>query len=87
VPRGPVVEAGGRLIGRVTYDDVIDVAEAEATEDLLRFGGVSPDEGLAAGWGVWKAGRRRPRAGCAYGGIGRAWAGRGMSWRACAGLS
>src|SRR5690606_23088428 len=43
--------AGGRLIGRVTYDDVIDVAEAEATEDLLRFGGVSPDEGLAAGWG------------------------------------
>ena len=51
VPSVPVVDAGGRLIGRVTYDDVIDVAEAEATEDLLRFGGVSPDEGLAAGWG------------------------------------
>lgn len=50
VPSIPVVDAAGRLLGRVTYDDVIDVAEAEATEDLLRFGGVSPDEGLAAPW-------------------------------------
>ena len=37
----PVVEPGGRLIGRVTFDDVTDVVEQEATEDLLRFGGVS----------------------------------------------
>jgi magnesium transporter len=29
---------------------VIDVVEAEQTEDLLKFGGVSPDEALAAGW-------------------------------------
>lgn len=50
VPSVPVVDASGRLLGRVTYDDVIDVAEAEATEDLLRFGGVSPDEGLGATW-------------------------------------
>lgn len=50
VPSIPVVDAAGRLLGRVTYDDVIDVAEAEATEDLLRFGGVSPDEGLGASW-------------------------------------
>jgi magnesium transporter len=34
----------------VTFDDVIDVVEAETTEDLLKFGGVSPDEELAAGW-------------------------------------
>src|SRR6185437_575078 len=40
----------GRLLGRVTFDDVIDVVEAETTEDLLKFGGVSPDEGLGAGW-------------------------------------
>lgn len=46
----PVVDEGGRLLGRVTYDDVIDVTEAEATEDLLRFGGVSPDEELGARW-------------------------------------
>ncbi len=37
----PVVETGGRLIGRVTFDDVTDVVEQETTEDLLRFGGVS----------------------------------------------
>lgn len=50
VPSVPVVDAAGRLLGRVTYDDVIDVTEAEATEDLLRFGGVSPDEELGAAW-------------------------------------
>lgn len=50
VPSVPVVDASGRLLGRVTYDDVIDVTEAEATEDLLRFGGVSPDEELGGRW-------------------------------------
>lgn len=50
LPSVPVVDAAGRLIGRVTYDDIIDVAEAEATEDLLRFGGVSPEEGLTDDW-------------------------------------
>lgn len=50
IPSVPVVDAHGRLIGRVTYDDVIDVAEMEATEDLLRFGGVSPDEELGGRW-------------------------------------
>ena len=50
VPSVPVVDEHGRLLGRVTFDDVIDVVEAETTEDLLRFGGVSADEDLAAGW-------------------------------------
>ncbi len=50
LPSIPVVDEMGRLLGRITYDDVIDVAEAEATEDLLRFGGVSPDEELSGGW-------------------------------------
>jgi magnesium transporter len=50
VPSVAVVDAAGRLLGRVTFDDVIDVVEAERTEDLLKFGGVSPDEALAAGW-------------------------------------
>ena len=45
-----VVDDGGRLLGRVTFDDVIDVVEAEQTEDLLKFGGVSPDEALGAEW-------------------------------------
>jgi magnesium transporter len=50
LPSVPVVDDAGRLLGRVTFDDVIDVVEAETTEDLLKFGGVSPDEDLAAGW-------------------------------------
>jgi magnesium transporter len=45
-----VVDETGRLLGRVTFDDVIDVVEAETTEDLLKFGGVSPDEELGGGW-------------------------------------
>ncbi len=52
LPSVAVVDEGGRLLGRVTFDDVIDVVEAETTEDLLKFGGVSPDEELAAGWDV-----------------------------------
>ena len=50
VPSIPVVDTVGRLLGRVTFDDVIDVVEAETTEDLLRFGGVSADEELGASW-------------------------------------
>ena len=50
LPSVAVVDDYGRLLGRVTFDDVIDVVEAETTEDLLKFGGVSPDEELAAEW-------------------------------------
>jgi magnesium transporter len=50
LPSVAVVDAAGRLLGRITFDDVIDVVEAETTEDLLRFGGVPAGEELAAGW-------------------------------------
>lgn len=39
-----VVDALGRLVGRITFDDVIDVVEAEATEDIFRFAAVSEEE-------------------------------------------
>jgi len=42
----PVVSTDGVLLGRVTFDDVIDVIEAETTEDLLLFSGVSEVEEL-----------------------------------------
>jgi magnesium transporter len=45
-----VVDAQRRLLGQVTFDDVIDVVEAEQTEDLLRFGGTSATEELGGGW-------------------------------------
>jgi magnesium transporter len=41
LPSVPVVTDQHQLIGQVTFDDVIDVVEAETTEDLLR---------LPAGW-------------------------------------
>jgi magnesium transporter len=50
VPAVPVVDGDGRLLGQVTFDDVIDVVEEEGTEDLLKFGGVPADEELAAPW-------------------------------------
>jgi magnesium transporter len=50
VPSIPVVDRDGKLLGRITFDDVSDVVEAEATEDILRFGGVSASEELGAGW-------------------------------------
>jgi magnesium transporter len=38
----PVVDVEGRLVGIVTYDDVIDVVVSEATEDVHRMGAVEP---------------------------------------------
>lgn len=37
----PVVNAEGRMIGTISIDDVIDVVDEEAHEDLLRMGGVA----------------------------------------------
>jgi magnesium transporter len=37
----PVVDNSGNLIGIVTVDDVLDVAEEEATEDIHKIAGVS----------------------------------------------
>ncbi|MFN8511027.1 MAG: CBS domain-containing protein [Chloroflexia bacterium] len=36
----PVVDSGGALLGIVTVDDVLDVAEEEATEDFQKMGGL-----------------------------------------------
>lgn len=41
-----VVDAEGRVVGRITFDDVIDIVEAEVTEDILRFASVSEEEQL-----------------------------------------
>lgn len=36
----PVVDAEQRLVGIITVDDVLDVLEAEATEDIYKLGGL-----------------------------------------------
>ena len=38
----PVVDTKGILIGIVTFDDLVDVAQEEATEDIHKIGSVSP---------------------------------------------
>ncbi|WP_439629815.1 magnesium transporter [Gemmata sp.] len=52
----PVVDDNFGLLGIVTHDDVLDLVQREATEDLQRQAGVGPIEGayLDAGfWQVW----------------------------------
>lgn len=41
----PVVDEGGRLVGIVTQDDAMDIAEEEATEDILKASTVGEFEG------------------------------------------
>src|SRR6266403_2093781 len=36
----PVVDSSGILVGIVTIDDMLEVSEAEATEDIQKFGGL-----------------------------------------------
>ncbi|MGD8866242.1 MAG: CBS domain-containing protein, partial [Gemmatimonadales bacterium] len=45
----PVLDALDRLVGRITFDDVMDIVEAETTEDILRFSGASGEEYLHGG--------------------------------------
>jgi magnesium transporter len=44
----PVVDAGKRLLGIVTIDDVVDVIHAEATEDMHRMVGAGADEHIGS---------------------------------------
>ncbi len=53
----PVLDAQTRLLGRITFDDVLDVLEAEQTEDMLRLAGVGDEEEVRGGW--WDAVRSR----------------------------
>ncbi len=40
----PVVDAQGRLVGRITVDDVMDVFEEEASEDIAMMAGITDEE-------------------------------------------
>ena len=44
----PVVDAGGRLVGQITVDDIVGVIQDESEEDILALAGVS-DAGRDAG--------------------------------------
>jgi magnesium transporter len=40
----PVVDEGGRLVGMITVDDVVDVIDEEHEDDIMHLGGVSEDD-------------------------------------------
>ncbi|HYE96272.1 MAG TPA: magnesium transporter [Rubricoccaceae bacterium] len=44
----PVVSADGRLLGRITIDDVVDVIREEAEEDIQRAAGLVGEEELSS---------------------------------------
>jgi magnesium transporter len=54
----PVVDPARRLLGIVTIDDVIDVIQEEAAEDMLLMAGVA-DEDQQTGGSIWAAAKQR----------------------------
>ncbi len=40
----PVVDDTGRLLGRITVDDIVDVMKEETSEDIYRFAGLDEDD-------------------------------------------
>ena len=53
----PVVDAGDRLVGVITIDDIVDVIQEEAEEDMRALGGVSAREELSDSF--WVTARNR----------------------------
>lgn len=52
----PVVDPDRRLVGVITADDIVEVIQEEASEDILRLGGVA---GESVSDPVWETTRRR----------------------------
>jgi magnesium transporter len=55
----PVVDDANRLTGVITIDDVVDVIEDEATEDIQRLGGSEPLDKPYLLTSAWEITRRR----------------------------
>ena len=55
----PVVDSNGVLVGIVTSDDMLDVAEEEATEDIQKFGGMEALEEPYMRIPLWRMVRKR----------------------------
>ena len=59
LPVVPVVDAEGCLVGVITGDDLVEVLEEEATEDIQRIGGSEPLGASYLGSSIWSAIRAR----------------------------
>ncbi len=50
----PVVDSEGRLVGIITIDDIIDVIEEEATEDIEKMAAITPTDKSYINTGVFE---------------------------------
>jgi magnesium transporter len=50
----PVIDANDRLVGVITFDDIVDVIEEEAEEDIKALGGVRGEELSDSVWTIAK---------------------------------
>ncbi len=55
----PVIDSSGVLVGIVTIDDMLDVAEEEATEDIQKFGGMEALDEPYMRISLWQMVRKR----------------------------
>lgn len=55
----PVLDATGRMKGIVTADDIVDVVEQEASEDIQKFGGMEALDGPYLRIGFWRMVKKR----------------------------
>ena len=53
----PVLDDSERLVGVITFDDIVDVIEEEAEEDIKALGGVNRDEELSDS--IWTIAKSR----------------------------
>ncbi len=53
----PVVNTKGEMLGKITFDDIMDVIHEEAEEDIQKFAGIAGTELVSHG--VWDISRRR----------------------------
>lgn len=57
----PVVDSKGHLIGIVTFDDIFDIQEEEATEDFQKIGAINPVDQSYLSASIWRLwGKRFP---------------------------
>jgi magnesium transporter len=55
----PVTDVDGHMLGIITVDDILDVAEQEATEDIQKLGGQAALDAPYLNVGVWSMVRKR----------------------------
>lgn len=50
----PVVDSMGQLVGIITFDDIFDIQEEEATEDFQKISGINPMDQSYLSASIWK---------------------------------